>query len=605
MRFSVSRLSAFAAVLLAASAGAPLSAAAADAAASITEFPLAAADAEPGGIVAGPGGLLWFAENGSDRFGRIATNGALAGEIAVVGGNLESELPAALAVGPDGAVWFTEIISNLIGRVTPAGVVTQFRLPTAHAGPVDIALGPDGNLWFTESMGNSIGRITPAGTIREFPLPNAGSGPLGIAAGEDGNLWFTEADGRRIGRITPAGVVAEFPLSASSSPAKIVAGPDGNLWFTDPTANAIGRITPAGAVSELPLPTAAATPLILALGPDGNLWFTEVNAGQLGRVTPAGEISEFALPTPGAGPAGITAGPDGNVWFTEIQGNRIGRVNLAAPSVCAPGPSTLCLDHLPGDGRFQATVGFRTAAPAGGFGSSGSGAAIPLGGLGLPAAGLFSFFDRANPEMMVKVLDGCAVNGHFWVFAAAATNVAFTLHVTDTGDGSVATYENPLGKAAAPVQDTEAFACGAGDEVAGGGAAAAAMADAVPDPPPAERGACATGGAQLCIGQRFAVGVRFTSAGQPAPATAVGLSALGVGQGGLFWFFNPGNPELLIKILDGCAVNGRYWVFYAAGTNVGFTVEVTDTRTGHHQTYVNVDGTAAPPVQDTSALPCG
>jgi hypothetical protein len=37
---------------------------------------------------------------------------------------------------------------------------------------------------------------------------------------------------------------------------------------------------------------------------------------------------------------------------------------------------------------------------------------------------------------------------------------------------------------------------------------------------------------------------------------------------------------------------------------VGFTVTVTDTQTGRQKTYVNVNGTAAPPVQDVSALPC-
>jgi hypothetical protein len=45
-------------------------------------------------------------------------------------------------------------------------------------------------------------------------------------------------------------------------------------------------------------------------------------------------------------------------------------------------------------------------------------------------------------------------------------------------------------------------------------------------------------------------------------------------------------------------------VFYAAATNVGFTVTVTDVQTGHKHQYINQNGTAAPPVQDTSALPC-
>jgi hypothetical protein len=54
-----------------------------------------------------------------------------------------------------------------------------------------------------------------------------------------------------------------------------------------------------------------------------------------------------------------------------------------------------------------------------------------------------------------------------------------------------------------------------------------------------------------------------------------------------------------------CALTGKYWVFYSAGTNVGMKVTVTDVQTGRSATYTNPDLTPAPPVQDTSALPCG
>ena len=39
---------------------------------------------------------------------------------------------------------------------------------------LEIALGSDGNLWFTEMVGK-IGRITPAGVITEFSIPTDGS----------------------------------------------------------------------------------------------------------------------------------------------------------------------------------------------------------------------------------------------------------------------------------------------------------------------------------------------------------------------------------------------------------------------------------------------
>jgi hypothetical protein len=63
--------------------------------------------------------------------------------------------------------------------------------------------------------------------------------------------------------------------------------------------------------------------------------------------------------------------------------------------------------------------------------------------------------------MLLKVLDGCRVNDRFWVFAAATTNVEYTLRVTDTATGLEKSYFNPLGQAAAALTDTNAFAaCG-------------------------------------------------------------------------------------------------------------------------------------------------
>ena len=99
---------------------------------------------------------------------------------------------------------------------------------------------------------------------------------------------------------------------------------------------------------------------------------------------------------------------------------------------------------------------------------------------------------------------------------------------------------------------------------------------------------CASGSGQLCLGGRFCVDVRFTdprngqaSAGTPVPIT---------GDTGAFWFFDPANLELVIKVLDGRAVNGHFWVFYGALSDVSYTITVTDTVTGSFRTYHNNPG---------------
>lgn len=71
---------------------------------------------------------------------------------------------------------------------------------------------------------------------------------------------------------------------------------------------------------------------------------------------------------------------------------------------------------------------------------------------------VFYFFDTANWELLIKVLDGCGLNNHFWTFFAATTNVQFEVTVLDTQTGAVRVYDNPLGRSADAVTDTSSFA---------------------------------------------------------------------------------------------------------------------------------------------------
>jgi hypothetical protein len=122
---------------------------------------------------------------------------------------------------------------------------------------------------------------------------------------------------------------------------------------------------------------------------------------------------------------------------------------------CGPDADTLCLQN----GRFKAEVTWRDH-----HGNTGSGMVTDCGS---DNSGIFYFFDEENWEMLFKVLNGCGVNDHYWVFFAATTDVEFTVRVTDTLTGFVKTYSksgeeieynNPLGHPANAVTDTGAFA---------------------------------------------------------------------------------------------------------------------------------------------------
>src|SRR6266567_1253395 len=148
--------------------------------------------------------------------------------------------PEAITAGPDGNLWFTEKIGNQIGRITPAGKITEFRLPTPNSFPAGIVAGSDGRLWFVELAG-AIGSITPAGTISEYPVPDFTRLAGGIARGPDGNLWFSELTGS-VGRITPTGTFTHFPLLATPSLVEqMTFSKDGALWFSDRATGNIGR----------------------------------------------------------------------------------------------------------------------------------------------------------------------------------------------------------------------------------------------------------------------------------------------------------------------------------------------------------------------------
>ena len=56
-------------------------------------------------------------------------------------------------------------------------------------------------------------------------------------------------------------------------------------------------------------------------------------------------------------------------------------------------------------------------------------------GLASDESGLLYFFDRDNAEILIKVLDGCGVNGHRWVFVAPVTDLALNLEVREVSTG--------------------------------------------------------------------------------------------------------------------------------------------------------------------------
>jgi predicted esterase len=116
-------------------------------------------------------------------------------------------------------------------------------------------------------------------------------------------------------------------------------------------------------------------------------------------------------------------------------------------------------------------------------------------------------------------------------------------------------------------------------------------------------GTCVADATDLCLQQgRYRVSVTWQDGGSTGPGSVV--SGATSANSGLLWFFDPSDWEMLVKVLDGCSVNQKIWVFTAATTNVQYALTVTDTVTGLSKTYQNPAGQLAAAVADTNAFAC-
>ncbi len=117
-------------------------------------------------------------------------------------------------------------------------------------------------------------------------------------------------------------------------------------------------------------------------------------------------------------------------------------------------------------------------------------------------------------------------------------------------------------------------------------------------------GGCIPSNRVLCLNDdRFKVEVEWM-----APGSANGSQGLGNGvelleDAGYFWFFQPTNPELFVKVLNQCSSSFNAFWFFASGlTDVGVELTVTDTESGAIKIYSSPFQTPFQPILDTAAF---
>ena len=484
---------------------------------------------------------------------------------------------------------------QLVGGFSPRSGFVRLGSSVLFAAESRDAFGFfDHGLWKTDG--------TAAGTVPVVRAVAGGFDELAELTVFQGNLYFRLAQGlwRSDGTAPGTVLVRQFerdidPVLAPPFGLTVLGGQllfaadDGvhgrELWTSDGTAAGTRLVVDLnpGSASGAPgraTPAAGGGKLYFA-GSDGahgtELWESD------GTAAGTRLVRDLA-------PEGASSQPDGlvvaggHLFFVAddaLSGREPWALPLAGPAGCRPSATRLCLNG----GRYQVEAAWRTVQ-----GQSGTGQAVPLSG----DTGTFWFFDAANVEVVVKVLDGRALNGHVWVFYGALSNVEYTLTVTDTQTGLSRRYFNPQGTLAS-VGDTRGF----GPLGANAANPAPPPRTAAASPPPlisaragrADRstaGTCQPAPRRLCLnGGRFAVEVAWRDfQDRTGTGTAVPLTA----DTGTFWFFDAANVELVVKVLDGRPLNGRFWLFYGALSNVEYTLTVTDTETGAMRTYRNPSG---------------
>jgi hypothetical protein len=133
-----------------------------------------------------------------------------------------------------------------------------------------------------------------------------------------------------------------------------------------------------------------------------------------------------------------------NAYGDSPSSNEAMLTTPAGKPNCTADDNTLCLSSS----RFQVRANYDA-----GSGNAGAAHAVFL----TSDTGYFWFFSSPNVEAIVKVIDGCTLGGHYWVFAGGLTNVKVVLTVTDTQTESARTYTNPPSTTFLPIQDTTAF----------------------------------------------------------------------------------------------------------------------------------------------------
>jgi sugar lactone lactonase YvrE len=598
----------------------------------------------PSDLAAALSGELFVTERAAGTVRKIETSGATStfvgggpppGSVDGPAGVATFARPGGAAIDTSGNVYVADRSTHVVRRIAPDGSVSTIagmagESGTANGsgaaarfdGPGGVAVDASGNVYVADTGNHSIRKVTPAGAASTFAGQSGTSGssdgtgsaarfnaPEQLAFDAQGNLYVTDAGNSTIRKITTTGAVTTIagmagvsgtadgigPAARFERPVGVASAADGSLFVSDGTAHTIRRIAPNGAVTTVAGKAGESgfsggiggdarfdAPAGLAVDSSGNVWIADSGNQTVRRLslsghvtTVGGQVRHMAIEdglgpvARFAGPVSVVAGPEDSL---VVVSGTSGVVHKGLPV------TPLCLEN----DRF--VLSLQAKDPR----SDNTGL-----GLAIPQSDIFGYFaipgltsNPENPEVFVKVLDGRVENGNFWVFYGGLTDFEIDLVVMDLIGGENRVYHKE-GRNFCGGADTAAFH-DPNDSLMPKSFARShepPRLTAVPD--------AGCGVDALCLfSERFTVTLEAkdprtgnTGVGAPIP------------QSDLFGYFSipdltfdPGNPEVFVKVLDGRIENGRFWVFYGGLTDFALTLTVTDTSNGTSKTYTKEGG---------------
>lgn len=369
--------------------------------------------------------------------------------------------------------------------------------------------------------------------------------PLGIALDPAGNLYVADAGNNLIRKITPDGTVSTLAgsgipgsgigqgtgASFNSPQGVVVDSASGNVYVVDTGNRSIRKITSSGYVTTLASNGFITDPTGLALDPSGaTLYVADYSSNAILAVsTSTGAVSNVVAP--GAGgiihPVSVAVDKSGAVYFSEYGHSNIyhivgGNVNLLA-----------------GIGIAGATNGpYATASFQEPY------------GMAFDSSGKLYVADFSNN--LVRFLG----NGIASTFAGTGQLGS------DNGNGFAASFSNPAGIAV---------------DAAGNVYVSEYTSHVIRKiSPPLTQ----VGSPLSLVGGRFHVTLQYLGYASNAQWTLGNAWQINDSYG-YFGTSDPTSPDVLVKMINFCGVNNSWSVYISGATDVGISINIVDTKTGH------------------------